>query len=35
MSKKTKSVAQTRKTRRSEILVNNDHDTEELGVSNI
>jgi hypothetical protein len=34
MSKKTKSVAQTRK-RRSEILANNDHDTEESGVSKI
>jgi hypothetical protein len=32
MPKKTKSVA---KTRRSEIRANNDHDTEELGVSNI
>jgi hypothetical protein len=28
-------MAQTRKTRRSEILANNDHDTEELEVSNI
>lgn len=34
MSKKTKSVAHTTKTR-SEILANNDHNTEELEVSNI